>query len=76
MTTPPAHESGCDDGWLREHAEQILTGHDPVCVAAAVEDAYALGIDTTTGAREVAAQLLEDGDAPCGCGRSPRPDHR
>jgi hypothetical protein len=77
MTKPPDHDGpGLDDHWLEEHAEQILTGHAPSCIAIAVEDAYALGIDTTAGARQVAAQLLEDGDAPCQCVRSPGPSHR
>jgi hypothetical protein len=56
-----------DDHWLEEHTELVLAWHDAGCVAEATADAFAHGIDDEIGARQVAAQLLEDRSSPCRC---------
>lgn len=64
---PPDDDDTTDDHWLEDHCEQILSRHEGSCVATAVEDAFAHGIDTDDGARQVAAQFLESGDSTCMC---------
>jgi hypothetical protein len=56
-----------EDHWLEEHAEFVLALHDGWCVAEAIQDAIAHGIDDDYGARQGAAQLLEAGDISCRC---------
>jgi len=56
-----------DDTWFDDYIEGVLARHDPACVANAVDDAYAHGIDVEQQAREVAAQLLESGESECLC---------
>lgn len=56
-----------DPDWLTGHSEQVLARHEPSCVATVVEEAYALGIDTSEAARVVASQLLEDKESACMC---------
>jgi hypothetical protein len=58
-----------DDHWIDDNTEEVLASHEPSCIAAAVEDAHAHGTDNRTSARQVAAQLLEDGHSPCLCTR-------
>lgn len=56
-----------DGRWIEGHTEEVLASHEPSCIATAVEDAYAHGTDNPDAARQVAAQLLEDGHSPCLC---------
>jgi hypothetical protein len=48
-------------------SEFVLALHDAGCVAEAIQDAIAHGIDDDYGARQGAAQLLEAGDIRCRC---------
>lgn len=60
-------EGGDDDHWLEENTEFVLAHHDARCVEEAIYDAYAHGVDDESGARHVAAQLLEDRYIICRC---------
>ena len=65
MTMDPDQAS--DEHWLEDHSEFVLAFHDAGCVAEAIEDALAHGVDDQVGARQAAAQLLEADDIACMC---------